>query len=161
MPKVPNLVLEEGTWIPPTVVTEPSQYKEATSLVSMPTDATAITVIEMDAAETWTSGTTLIIEFYAPALSVEGVLGGQVLFISLFEGDTELGYLAQISSGDDDIDGSRSIFAQRRLAASGAAQTFKVKGRLAVAHTSAGDWISGGAGGVTTQLPMFLSVRPL
>ena len=161
MPKVPNLVLEEGTWIPPTVVAEPSQYKESTAFINFPTDTSVITVLEMDAAETWTLGTTLIIEFYAPACSVEGIAGGQVVFISLFEGDTELGYLAQVASGDDDIDGSRSIFAQRRLAASGAAQTFKVKGRLAVGHASSSDWISGGAGGVATQLPMFLSVRPL
>jgi hypothetical protein len=153
------LVLTSGTWTP-TKTTLPSQYKEATGSVTFPADTSVITVLEVDAAETWTLGTPLIIEFYAPQLSIEGESGSQSTQIALNDGATELGYLATAVTGEVGNTDSYPILVRRKLTASGAAQTFKITGKISVASASSNNYIRGGAGGVGTLLPMYLSVRP-
>ena len=129
------------------VLPEQIAYAELTANISCPANTSADVV--SSGAVTY-DGKPILIEFYAPALDVGAPSG--VSYLALYDGATELGWLALAAWGT--VGGTTPVLARRRLTPTPGSHTYRI--RLGTSNTAGG--IRASAGGPGLNLPAYIRI---
>ena len=129
-------------------------YAEITSPVSVTstTESAGDTIVTAGAV-TFDGSTVALIEFSCPYANAQAT-EGQVLFITLYDGSSDVGRLGLIKSATATAD-YRPLRLARRITPSAASHTYSIRGHLGGAGTGS---VGAGAAGSGAYFPAFIRI---
>lgn len=131
-------------------------YTQITSSVNVTsTTAASPDNIVTSGSVTYDGSTVVIIEFYAS--NIYCGIGGNNMFIDLWEDSTRLGQIAHIREDGTTGLGARPIYVRRRLTPSNASHTYSIKAWFDFANTSTRQVVAG-AGSGPAAMPAYIRV---
>jgi hypothetical protein len=148
----PHSTIDTVTWgIPITDAINPVAHVEITAHVAVSATTAAAGQKFLDAGPFTYDGGPILVEFYSS--NVQCAANSQIL-VNLWDGNTDLGYFAQVIAGGAMLFGV-PVLARRRLVPSAGAHTFNLRAWV----TSAAGQISAGAGTAPGQnAPAYLRI---
>jgi len=130
-------------------------YAEFTANVTLTaTAAASANTVVTAPAVTFDGATAVMIWFFTPLLS-PATVGNAAAILNLWDGSTDLGYLAQVINPAVGAQAAATVLASRRLTPTAAAHTYSVRGWIS-AGTSA--TVNAGAGGAGAYLPGYIRI---
>lgn len=130
-------------------------YAEGTSAVNISTNTRAsATSILASNSVTYDGSTVVYVEFYCDVAYTAADTAEVDITLYLWEDSSDLGIIADVRkpSSPSSTRGGTPIMVRRKLTPSAGAHTYTIKA------TGTGGIISGGAGGSTAELPMYIRV---